>query len=255
MRLIFLGTGGYHPNERRETAGVLLPELGLLFDAGTGSYRLAGRLERDDLTILLSHAHLDHVCGLTYLLVPLHCGQIKSLRVLAAPEVLCTVRDHLFSQQLFPVLPRAEFVPLNGDSPISLGDSGSTKLAHTRLPSHPGGSRGFRLDWLDPTDKSAKSLAYITDTTVDGSYTEFIRGVDVLIHECYFPDSQRDWALKSGHSYTSQVAQLASDSNVGRLLLTHIDPQRPDDDPINLDSARAIFPQASLAEDLLEIEI
>jgi len=107
---------------------------------------------------------------------------------------------------------------------------------------------GFRIDWPD------RSLAYITDTTAPGDYTDFIRGVDVLIHECYFPDNLSEWAAKTGHSAATPVAQLATDANVGRLLLVHVDPQRPDDDPVGMASIRSIFPNTQLAEDLMEIE-
>jgi ribonuclease BN (tRNA processing enzyme) len=62
------------------------------------------------------------------------------------------------------------------------------------------------------------------------------------------------WCQPTGHSHTTAVAQLARDAGVGRLYLTHIDPQRPDDDPIGIDVARSIFRQSILAEDLLEIE-
>jgi ribonuclease Z len=41
---------------------------------------------------------------------------------------------------------------------------------------------------------------------------------------------------------------------VKQLVLTHIDPQRPDDDPVGLAIAREIFPATEIAEDLLEIE-
>jgi ribonuclease BN (tRNA processing enzyme) len=114
---------------------------------------------------------------------------------------------------------------------------------------HPGGSLGFLLEM------DGKRLAYITDTTVDGTYTEFIRGADVLIHECNFPDELAQWCEKTGHSHTTQVATLAREAQVGRLYLTHIDPQQPGDDPIGLQTARAIFPTTVLAEDLMEIEI
>jgi ribonuclease BN (tRNA processing enzyme) len=253
MRIIFLGTGGYHPNERRHTAGVLLPEISLLLDAGTGTFRAAERLVRDELTIALTHAHLDHTCGLTYLLVPLHLGRIRRLRVLAALDVLAAVREHLFSQAIFPVLPTAEFVPLPESGEIEIAPS--VVLRHQSLGSHPGGSRAYRVDERNASTNAPRSLAYVTDTTVDGSYTEFVRGVDVLIHECYFPDELAEWAAKTGHSHTSMVAQLARDAAVGRLLLTHIDPQRADDDPVGLEAARAIFPRTAIAEDLHVITV
>ena len=41
MRLVLLGTTGYHPNERRHTPCLLLPECGVMLDAGTGVFRTA----------------------------------------------------------------------------------------------------------------------------------------------------------------------------------------------------------------------
>jgi ribonuclease BN (tRNA processing enzyme) len=121
------------------------------------------------------------------------------------------------------------------------------RVTHIGLE-HPGGSVGYRIDWPD------KSLAYITDTTVDGSYTEFVRGVDLLIHECYFPDERAEFARLTGHSHTTPVARLAKEAGVGRLILVHIDPEREDDDPIEIDVATKIFPRTVIAEDLQQVE-
>jgi ribonuclease BN (tRNA processing enzyme) len=244
MRLVFLGTGGFHPNERRHTACIVLPELAIAFDAGTSAFRLAERVPGRDLQILLTHAHLDHICGLTYLLVPLMQQELKSCRVIGLPKTLSAVQDHLFAQRVFPVMPRFEFASLPDELRIEKG------LITWVMLQHPGGSVGYRLD-LD----NGKSLAYITDTFANGSYQNFIRGVDVLIHECYFPDSKAKWCEPTGHSHTSQVAELARDAQVGRLYLTHIDPRSPEDDPIGLGVARRIFSETHLAEDLLEIEV
>lgn len=242
MRIVFLGTGGYHPNERRHTACVMLPELGIVFDAGTGFFRVPERLLSPDLTVFLSHAHLDHICGLTYPLVALFTGKITNLNVYGAERTLNAVQTHLFADPVFPV-------------PLSCGwhvlpntvDIGPACITTAPLH-HPGGCTGFKVVC------HGQSLAYITDTTASDSYLEFIRGVDVLIHECNFPDDMAQWCEKTGHSHTSQVAELARKAGVGRLLLTHIDPQTPGDDPIGLATARSIFANTTLAEDLLEIE-
>ena len=243
MRVYFLGTGGYHPNERRHTAGVMLPEIGVIFDAGTGFFRVAERLETDEVQIFLSHAHIDHVVGLTYFLVPLLNGPVKRARVHGTPNTLKAVREHLFAEFIFPVRAPFEFEELTPE--VAVPRHGIVR--HVPLK-HPGGSTGYRLDFPD------RSLAYITDTNADGSYDDFVRGVDVLIHECYFPDDMANWPERTGHSRTSAVATLAKNAGVGRLLLVHIDPRRPDDDPVGIDAARAIFPNTTLAEDRMEIE-
>lgn len=245
MRVRFLGTGGFHPNARRHTACVLLPELGLAFDCGTSAFRLAEFVVPNTLQVVLSHAHLDHVCGLTYLLVPLLTGRWERIRVYGTPETLAAVQTHLFAQPIFPVLlDQFEFTELPETLTV-----GPATIRHVPLV-HPGGCLGFRLD-----HPNGRSLAYITDTTVDGSYTEFLRGVDVLIHECNFPDELQQWCRPTGHSHTSMVAELARAAEVGCLYLTHVDPQRPDDDPLHLATARAIFPETHLAEDGLEFRL
>lgn len=244
MRIEFLGTGGFHPNERRHTACVLLPEVGIMFDAGTGVFRLPARLQMKELHVFLSHAHLDHICGLTCLLVPLLKGELHTCRIYAAADVLAAVKQHLFSEAVFPVWPKFDLVELEPNQKYPIA---GVTVTHQPLPSHPGGSRAFRVDWTEAG--RAKSLAYVTDTTVDGTYTEFIRGVDLLIHECNFADCMVEWSLKTGHSHTSMVAQLAKESSVIRLALTHVDPLSPQDDPLGIDTARRIFPATELAED------
>jgi ribonuclease BN (tRNA processing enzyme) len=242
LQIVLLGTGGYHPNERRHTSCVMLPDLGIVLDAGTAFFRVPERLKSSELTVFLSHAHLDHICGLTYPLVAMFTGAISRLSVYAAEPVLAAVREHLFATPLFPLVPAMEWKAM----PESLEINGA--LVTTTPLHHPGGCLGYKIE------HAGNSLAYITDTVVSDSYLEFIRGVDVLIHECYFSDDLAEWCEKTGHSHTSQVADLARRAEVGRLILTHIDPQKPGDDPIGLVTARAIFPETTLGEDLLEIE-
>jgi ribonuclease BN (tRNA processing enzyme) len=243
MRVHFLGTGGYHPNERRHTAGVMLPEVGVVFDAGTSFFRVAGRLATRELHVFLSHAHLDHIAGLPYILVPIFTGQVERVFLYSAAEYLDAVGEHLFSRLVFPVMPAYEFRPLEERTALPLGGV----LTYCRL-NHPGGALGYRVDW------PGKSLAYITDTIADQSYVDFLRDVDLLIHECNFSDDSAEWAARTGHSYTSAVARVAKEAGAKRLFMTHFDPQHPEDDPVGISAARAIFPATELAEDLMEIE-
>lgn len=244
MRLVFLGTGGYRPNERRHTASVMLPDVGVVFDAGTSFFRMPDYLKTRDLQLFLTHPHLDHICGLTYCIVPLMKDQLDSMAVFGTLRTLAGVNKHVFSDETFPVaLPKTEYLELPEQVEVARGGT----LTYCELQ-HPGGSVGYRIDWPDA------SLAYITDTTAPGDYGSFIEGVDLLIHECYFPDDMSNWAYKTGHSCTTPVAELAKTAGVSQLALVHIDPERPEDDPIGLETAQAIFPNTFLAEDKMEIE-
>jgi ribonuclease BN (tRNA processing enzyme) len=115
---------------------------------------------------------------------------------------------------------------------------------------HPGGSLGFRLT------ANGKSLAYVTDTTaaVDAAYVEAIRDVDLLIHECNFPNGQRELAQKTGHSCLDDVAQVARKAEVKRLVLTHFDPVLEISEE-QLAGARQIFPHLELGTDHQEIQL
>lgn len=247
MKMVLLGSGGYHPNERRHTSCLMFPEQGLVLDAGTGAFRIANAAQTTSLSIFLTHAHLDHVCGLTYLYVPLALKRLESVRVYARSRDIAAIQDHLYSQPLFPAPVQFEF--------HELPDSGEVKLnaeivvRFQPLPSHPGGSTAYRIDGPNG------SLASITDTSTDGSYEDFIRGAEILLHECYFPDQLAEYAAPSGHSSLSQVARVAARTDVGRLILTHLDPNIQSDEEFELDQARRLFPACELGYDMLELDL
>ena len=54
-------------------------------------------------------------------------------------------------------------------------------------------------------------MAYVTDTTAaaDANYRSAIAGVDLLLHECYYPDTMAPLATLTGHSVITPVARLA----------------------------------------------
>jgi len=100
-------------------------------------------------------------------------------------------------------------------------------------------------------------LVYATDTSGDisASHAEWSSNADLLMHECYFRDSAKDWALKTGHSWTSRVAEVASLCDPAKLLLTHINPLEGADDPVDIESIRRrVGGEVILARDGLVLE-
>ncbi len=245
MKLLLLGTTGYHPNDRRQTACMMLPELGVVLDAGSAMYRVREHLATDTLDIFLSHAHLDHVVGLTYMFDVLHDREMERVTLHGEQAKLDAVREHLFSELLFPVEPPFAMQAIQPETPLPGGGT----LTHFPLE-HPGGSIGLRLDWPD------RSMAYVTDTVAEKTavYVEQIRGVDLLIHECYFGDDMPEQAALTGHSCLTPVVEVAAAADVGRLVLVHINPLLESDSEIDLAAARKIFPKTEIGVDRMELE-
>jgi ribonuclease Z len=247
VKLILLGTAGYHPNERRHTSCSLIPEAGVMLDAGTAVFRAPKYITGESLDIFLTHAHLDHVAGLTYLFNTLAESPLKTVRVHAEEAKLLAIEEHLFSEHLFPKRPPYEAMPLPQGGAVALAGGG--RLSSFSLE-HPGGAMGFRLDW------PGHSLAYVTDTWADpaAEYPRRIEGVNLLVHECFCDDTMAEWAHTTGHTHTTQVAKLARRVGAKRLVLIHLNPLSTAADPVGLDTARAIFPATELGEDGLEME-
>jgi ribonuclease BN (tRNA processing enzyme) len=248
MKLEFLGTAGYHPSENRHTSCALIsdaaPDSAFILDAGTGFFRLIGRTLPSHLHIFLSHAHLDHVFGLTFYLDLIHSSPSPlDITIYGAQECLDAVLS-LFDSPLFPVAFRDG--KLIAIEPGEVLDVAGVKVSAHPL-THPGGSLAYRFDWPE------KSLAYVTDTGDDARYLDFIQGVDVLIHERNFSDDMHELARLSGHCTTEAVIRVAKAAQVGQLIMTHFNPLA-EGDPMEEDALREACPEAQAADDGLVLE-
>jgi ribonuclease BN (tRNA processing enzyme) len=224
----------------------MLPEVGLVLDAGSGMCRLGEYLQTERLDIFLTHAHLDHVLGLTYLVNVVPADVAANTTVYGAADKLAAVREHLFDPAIFPVEPPFHFEPLDDWESVAAGGG---RVSHFPLE-HPGGSLGIRVDW------PGRSLAYVTDTTATSgaNYVERIRGVDLLLHECNFADDDRDLPKTTGHSWLVPVAEVAAAANVGRLVLVHLGPHYKSDKAFDLTAARRVFRAVEIGTDRTSID-
>lgn len=248
MKIHCLGTAGYHPNDSRQTSCYYLPDSGIALDAGTGTYRLPQFLTGSSLDILLSHAHLDHTVGLTFLLDMLANHPLDRIQIWGESDKLDAVRDHLFHSLIFPARLEASWNPIDDSAEFAIGE---TRVSWRRQD-HPGGSVAYRLEW-----PNGKRLIYSTDTTGDTSpeYITWSRHADLLMHECYFRNEAAEWAQTTGHSWTDRVAEIARLNTPKKLLLTHINPLESASDPVESDLIRQqIKAETLIAEDGMAIE-
>lgn len=222
MRVLCLGTTGYHPSPSRHTACYYLPDQRLVLDAGTGMLWLTKHLmaePHESLDLVLSHAHLDHIVGLTFILDTFAVTPLKSLRVWGMRKKLEAVQQHLFSEHLFPILPPSiTFHPLDDVQRPLLLEGGAT-IDWFPLE-HPGGAIGFRIQSV------GKTLGYVTDTVArpNSAYLNEIRKLDLLLHECYFTDEHEALAVKTGHTWLSAVTELVEHVRPRKTGLIHLNP-------------------------------
>ncbi|MBX3422554.1 MAG: MBL fold metallo-hydrolase [Pirellulaceae bacterium] len=251
MRLVCLGTTGYHPSQSRHTACYYLPDQGIVLDAGTGLFRLIDQLlqaPRRHIDLILSHAHLDHIVGLTFLLDVMTVTGLEQVRIWGQADKLDAVREHLFHAALFPVAPSYDFRPL-------AGASGRVPLAEAELEyfplDHPGGSTGMLISTAD------KRLAYVTDTTPqhDPQLAKQLQGVDLLLHECYFGDQHQQLGLRTGHSWLSAVTEFVKLTRPRQTLLIHVNPLATDaENELGLDAEHRELGMR-LAEDGMVVQV
>jgi ribonuclease BN (tRNA processing enzyme) len=260
-KLKILGTAGYHPSETRQTVSAFLPEYGIVLDAGSGIFRLRGQIQTPSIDIFLSHMHLDHSIGITFLLDVLYGTNVK-VRVWGIKEHLDALRTQLFGSPLFPLVfgssvcpyETREIIPGNWVGLCKKDIDKDISFCTKELP-HPGKSIGYRFRFRD-----GPVLAYVTDTTCRLEHADFVRGADLLLHECNFPDeipgigAGKDYAEGTSHSWTSGVADLANIAGVKQLVLTHFNPLDPSEDPSHQESAKVKHPNTVIAQDNMEIE-
>lgn len=173
----------------------------ILIDCGTGAGVLdvAALMSIDH--IFLTHAHLDHIAYLPFIIDTVGDYRDRPLTVHAAPETLRIIRSHIFNWLIWPdfsaIPDRAH--PLMRFNELRVGeciDIGGRRI--TALPAlHAVPAVGYQL-----RSERGASLVFSGDTTVCDPQIAAINAIDdlrVLIIETAFPNMQHDLALAARH--------------------------------------------------------
>lgn len=262
----------------------------LVFDAGSGIVGLGDALAhewrdlppaaRPTLTLLFTHAHHDHLCGLPFF-APLF--EAEADVHLVGPDLAGMRFEEIVAGYMrtpyFPIdfydLPSRRHLRSIGDGarlvwtaegagPETIPQDTSmppdglvVDVLHTRL--HP---REGTLVYRVMGDR--RSLVFATDVEVgerggagERRFVRFIRGADVLVHDAQYSDEDYDGATPHrgfGHSTPAMAARVARAAEVDRLILFHHDPNYPDADVLALErAAKRLFPRTWAAREGGEI--
>ena len=245
MRITILGSGGGTPSGRRETASVLIREddRALLLDAGTGARRLVTDARHlagvEHLDVVLTHFHLDHVCGLSYL------PWLPVTAVIWAPGAW------LYGTESATILAPLRCQPISAtdvseEYPVRELRSGSQVIGGFEIRA------SAQLRHWSPTAalRVEDRLALVTDTAHEPASARLAEGVDVLLHEAW---SSSAAPIYSDYDATAaDAARLARTAGVARLTLIHLDPTYADH-TLLVQDAKPIFDRVQLGEDEMEL--
>lgn len=224
MQIRILGcSGGIGPGLRTTS---LLIDGHLLVDAGTG----VGDLEMSEMAavrdVVLTHAHLDHVCGLAFMADNLFDVVDRPLYVHATDATLATLRTHLFNWQLWPdftQLPSAEH-PLLVFEPLAPGRT--LRMGRVRLTPfevlHTVPAVGYAFECGETV------LAFTGDTWATDRLWDFLNALPRLDHlmiEIAFPNREAELGERSKHFTPAVLGEaLRKLRHRPALLLTHAKP-------------------------------
>jgi ribonuclease BN (tRNA processing enzyme) len=244
---ILLGSGGWIPTFRRETCSTFLREGPhvLLIDAGTGIQRL---LERPDLLdgaqridLVLTHFHLDHVVGLSYLpalpVQPVIWGPGQLLVGVTTRSIL----ERLLGPPLFSAPLEAIATDIREIGAAGL-DLDSFPVSVRVQERHSESTLALRV---------SDALTYCTDTAPDSANADFAAGSRILLHEAWHAqDSSGDPA----HTAAGDAARIAREAGVEHLVLIHVNPLQGSDSELLAPAAR-VFPASEVGVDLAAIPL
>ena len=266
---------------------------GLLFDPGEGTQRqftFAGVSTARVTRILLTHLHGDHCLGLPGILqriamdapdreVPLYFPESGSPYV----ERLCNASIGWRAPvELHPVDEAGSVVcddplritamPLEHRVPVlgwRIQEADRMHLLPERLEAagvHGPDAGRLLADGTVCVDgrtihvdevgelRPGRSAAVVMDTSVCDNALRLADGVDVMLCEATFLESESHLAREYGHLTARHAATIAREAGVGLLVLTHFSSRYPDAEG-HLREAQQVFSDVVVADDLSVIPI
>ncbi len=286
FNVTFLGTSGGMPTVDRAMPSISIRygKYSFLWDCGEGTQRQMMKYKTGYGSIdaiFITHAHLDHYLGLFGLFETLNLsGFSKTLDLFLPPSMVGMFDRYKFIEQKklrsSTIYKKDEFTisafkvkHVKDSFGLSFNEKPkrkfNEKLAHSKglsgkmfreiqekgylnLP-----SGKVTLDELSYL-KEGRKLVYGGDCSPSKSLVSAANNADILINECTFGVEHSKEAKERKHSTSIDAANVAKESNVKKLILTHFSP-RYSDLSILLKEASSIYPNTQTAFDGLNVVV
>lgn len=197
----------------------------IFFDAGSGI--VSAKVAPDsNISILISHMHLDHIQGMPFFCALGEKG--RKIDIFAAPRNSFKADEaieRLFSPPFWPL----RIIDYPAD--VQIHDiEGSFMIGNVRVDTlevnHPGGSTTYKLSF------NGKTVVYAVDyehpEPVDMRLAKFVENCDLLIYDGQYCWEEYPGCYGFGHSIPEIGVELAKNANVKQLLITHHSPSHDD---------------------------
>jgi phosphoribosyl 1,2-cyclic phosphodiesterase len=223
----------------------------LVIDAGTGlrpfedDWRRAGGGTSVPLHLLFTHFHFDHISGLPFLRALYEKGADLRFHSALVPAEFRRRLEAFMTGPYFPVefgsTPSRKTFERIGSRPILIEGAWVSACALN----HPQGSVAFKIE------EAGRSVVLATDTEhyadgVDARLAAFALGAEALLYDATFtPADYAAGKVGWGHSTWAAGVEIARAAGVGRLFLSHLNPDYGDAALSRIESAaRKIFPRS-----------
>ncbi len=208
----------------------------LVVDAGSGLRALGQELMAkpggppEEIDLLLTHLHIDHICGLPFF-APLLSGRTKVRlwnSVYPDPESLRGALSRGLAPPIFPVdttlWDSLEIRVPEAGARVALGPDSQARAFPLN---HPDGACGWRVNSAGRVVVIASDHEH-GNPSIDAQVAYYARFADLVVWDASYTEEELKTRRGWGHSTWQQGLAMGKKVGANRMLMTHHLPERTD---------------------------
>ena len=194
---------------------IITTNYDIMIDCGEGSYLKWKKYKykwKNLKYIILTHMHPDHIGGLIPLLFYRKINKLDTPLNIIGPPNLEDFIYHSFQYMGVSLNQNINIVNIENNYNISLDEQiklNALEMKH-KIPC-----------WGYSISDNKKKIVFITDTLKNRNTIKLAKNADILIHESTYEQADINKATQQFHTTNIQAMELADQSNIKRLILTH----------------------------------